>query len=215
MSHLNHVVVGAALAAACVVAPSQVSASPIVFTSQSRSITVTVEDHLYGYTESHTEVASDFGVFNRSVSASVPGGPGLANASQNSTLNADTGINASLYVSAIGSVNYQQTGYGSSSFFVAFDVLEPTTAMITLSTFAGSFSLSGPDGNIGMGLDSFGPEAVLLTPGQYRLGASAEFFNAWSSGSGAYASVSIVIPSAGSLALLAVGAGLCVRRRRG
>lgn len=215
MSHLNHVVVGAALAAACVVASGQASASPIVFTSQSRSITATVEDHLNSYTESHTEVATDFGVFNRGVGASVPGGPGLASASQNSTLNADTGINATLYVSAIGSVNYQQTGYGSSSFFVAFDVLEPTTAMVTFGSFAADFSLSGPDLHIGMGLDSFGPEAVLLMPGQYRLNANASFFNGSSSGSGAYVVASVVIPSAGSLALLVLGAGMCVGRRRG
>lgn len=215
MSHLNHVVVGAAMAAACVVAASQASASPIVFTSQSRSVTATVEDHLNSYTESHTEVASDFGVFNRSVGASVPGGPGTASASQNSILNADTGISATLYVSAIGSANHQQTGYGSSSFFVTFEVLEPTTAMITFSSFAADFSLSGPDLHIGMGIDSFGPEAVFLTPGQYTLSANASFFNGSSSGSGAYVGATVVIPSAGSLALLALSAGMCVRRRRG
>lgn len=200
--------------AICAGVTSLASGSIIDYTSQSRGVSVAVEDRLNGYSESHVATAPNFGPFNQGVSASVPGGPGTASAYHNSILDPLAGIQVQVVVTALGSINFQQRGSGSSWFTVHFDITELCQATLTYSTFAGEFSLQGPGVSFNT-VPDFGPATVTLMPGSYTMQAQADFSNGSSEGSGAFATVSLVIPSPGCACVLLLASATQRRSRRG
>ncbi len=218
MSHLNHVVVGAALAAACVVAPTRASASIIEYLSQERSVHARLDDLMAGYVGTASESATNFDRFNTSVSVdSTTYGPGTATARQDSTLDPDTGITLVLAVSGFGSANYMQTPSGSSQFDVEFEIFEPIMAMVTLNWGYDVCMLYGP--GLDLGIDhwtqqSFGPALVLLQPGVYTMEGSVLYTGGGFGGSGEMVFGSVIVPSVGGAPAVFVACALALRRRR-
>lgn len=211
----NGVVIAAWLLGSAAMA-DQASATFIRYESQSRSITATATDLLSGMSDTHSLSATNFGPFHESVSAMSPGGIGRGSASQNSVLDPDLGIRADLNVSALGSINQFQRGFGASDFHVTFTVLERVVAVVQFDSFAATYGLSGPGVFVGMS-PSFGPTEIVLEPGLYSMSAHAEFLNNSSSGSGAYvtARVTIPAPGVGVWALVPAGFAVVRGRRRG
>jgi hypothetical protein len=192
---------------------STASAGVLVFTTQTREITASVEDRLNGFNETNSASSADFGPFNQGVSAAVLSGPGVAHASQNSVLDPFAGIQTNVSVSAIGSINYQQRATASSLCFVQFDVTEPCDAILWFSGFAADFNFVGPGMSFSM-MDTFGPAPIALVPGTYTMQSSVSIANGSSQGFGSGMSARLTVPSPSTAILLLAALRTAARRRR-
>lgn len=145
------------------------------YVSQSRSI------YAYGsYANNQvfvedTITAPDFGPFNEELDVHTSlTGRGLA--SQNSQLDPESGLLISwMDATGYGSVNSSTKGGGRSDLVVTFELAQPATLYLTISIYAGRFSITGPGVDfIRMGGPYIDAMPIAFASGQYRVEASCK-----------------------------------------